>query len=135
MHLAGGKVSVQRMIQTVVNMLRELEATTGIRLVTTELEILSVLYHEGPMSVQTLLGKVRASSSGFHLIKKSMQDTGLIAGCRSPHDARVKLIDLAPALRESLAVGSIDGSFTAISNAKRTYCGARSGDHLIGQHA
>ncbi len=91
------------MILMVVNKLRELEVTTGIRLVTTELEIISVLYHEGPVSVQALMGKVRASPSGFHLIKKSMQDTGLIVGCRSAQDARVKLLDLSPDLRESLA--------------------------------
>ncbi|MFM6950439.1 MAG: hypothetical protein ACKOW1_05395, partial [Novosphingobium sp.] len=93
----------ENMILMVVNKLRELEVTTGIRLVTTELEIISVLYHEGPVSVQALMGKVRASPSGFHLIKKSMQDTGLIVGCRSAQDARVKLLDLSPDLRESLA--------------------------------
>ena len=90
------------MILTVVNKLRELEGTTGIRLVTTELEIISVLYHEGPVSVQALMGKVRASPSGFHLIKKCMQDTGLIVGCRSEQDARVKLLDLSPELRANL---------------------------------
>ncbi len=96
-------MGAENMILMVVNKLRELEVTTGIRLVTTELEIISVLYHEGPVSVQALMGKVRASPSGFHLIKKSMQDTGLIVGCRSAQDARVKLLDLSPDLRESLA--------------------------------
>ena len=96
-------MGAEAMILMVVNKLRELEVTTGIRLVTTELEIISVLYHEGPVSVQALMGKVRASPSGFHLIKKSMQDTGLIVGCRSAQDARVKLLDLSPDLRESLA--------------------------------
>ncbi|MFM6950440.1 MAG: hypothetical protein ACKOW1_05400 [Novosphingobium sp.] len=90
------------MLLLVVNNLRELEGTTGARLVTTELEIISVLYHEGPLSVQELMGKVRASSSGFHLIKKSMQDAGLIAGCKADHDARVKLLDLSTGLRDNL---------------------------------
>jgi len=123
------------MIETLVNKLRELETTTGIRLVTTELEILSVLYHEGPMSVQALLGRVRASSSGFHLIKKSMQDTGLIAGCRSNLDARVKLIDLAPALRESLALSSSDAPLPVNGSAMPTYAKAQSANNAVGQHA
>lgn len=87
----------------IVKTLKELEAFTGIRLMSTELEIISVLYHEGPISVQVLMSKVRASPSGFHLIKKCMQDTGLIVGCRSESDARVKLLDLSPELRSNLA--------------------------------
>jgi len=122
------------MLETLVNKLRELETTTGIRLVTTELEILSVLYHEGPMSVQTLLGKVRASSSGFQLIKKSMHDTGLIAGFRSNLDGRVKLIDLAPALRDSLCVISGNGFNPRRGPAHHDFGAARSGNHSIGEH-
>lgn len=123
------------MLETLVNKLRELETTTGIRLVTTELEILSVLYHEGPMSVQTLLGKVRASSSGFQLIKKSMHDTGLIAGFRSNLDGRVKLIDLAPALRDSLAVCCGDAPAPLNSIARPSYAKVRTADTAMGHHA
>lgn len=101
------------MILMVVNKLRELEGSTGIRLVTTELEIITVLYHEGPVSVQALMGKVRASPSGFHLIKKCMEDTGLIVGCRSEQDARVKLLDLSPELKDSLAAIYLDASAQA----------------------
>lgn len=102
------------MILAVVDKLRELELSTGMRLVTTELEIISVLYDEGPISVQALMGKVRASPSGFHLIKKCMHDTGLIMGDRSDQDARVKLLDLSPELRENLATINKD---PAVSNA------------------
>ncbi len=87
----------------IVKSLRKIEGLTGIRLMSAELEIIGILYNDGPISVQALMGKVRASPSGFHLIKKSMQDTGLIVGCRSAQDARVKLLDLSPDLRESLA--------------------------------
>ena len=86
----------------VVKSLKEIEGLTGIRLMSTELEIIGVLYNDGPISVQALMGKVRASPSGFHLIKKCMQDTGLIVGCRSEQDARVKLLDLSPELRANL---------------------------------
>ena len=123
------------MISTLVKKLREMEDTTGVRLVSTELEIISVLYHEGPVSVQTLMGKVRASSSGFHLIKKSMQDTGLIAGVRSNLDARVKRLDLAPALRENLAAIQGDKALhTAVPNGLgRTR--SRSVEPSASQHA
>ncbi len=113
------------MILTVVNKLRELEGTTGIRLVTTELEIISVLYHEGPVSVQALMGKVRASPSGFHLIKKCMQDTGLIVGCRSEQDARVKLLDLSTELRENLSAVYSDRMASAAQQPDRSGADAR----------
>lgn len=124
-----------RMILTVVNKLRELEGSTGIRLVTTELEIISVLCQDGPASVQALMGKVRASPSGFHQIKKCMEDTGLIVGCRSDQDARVKLLDLSPELRESLATAYRDQTPSASSHAEHRRSGTASSAQPISEFA
>lgn len=123
------------MILAVVDKLRELEASTGMRLVTTELEIISVLYDEGPISVQALMGRVRASPSGFHLIKKCMHDTGLIVGDRSDQDARVKLLDLSPDLRANLAAIYKNPSAANSPRPGLDRLGQRAGDRSISQHA
>lgn len=83
--------------------IKKLERQIGIRLVTTEFEIINLLYHDGPISIQALMGRVRSSPSGFYLIKKNMEETGLITQFKAEHDARVRLIDLSSELRANLA--------------------------------
>lgn len=75
---------------------------TNRRLVTTECEMISVLYADGPMSVQQLMRETRISPSGFQLSKRCLQDIGLIVTKRSTEDGRVILLDISANLRMGL---------------------------------
>ncbi len=85
-----------------INAVRQAEIITNRRFVTTECEIISLLYSNGPMSVQRLMREVRISPSGFQLSKRCLHDLGLIVSHRSPEDGRVTLLDLSPGLRRDL---------------------------------
>jgi hypothetical protein len=85
-----------------VDALRCAEALTNRRFITTECEIISLLYSRGPLSVQRLMHEVRSSPSGFQLTKRCLQDIGLIVSQQSIEDRRMTLLDLAPDLRREL---------------------------------
>ena len=103
-----------------IDQLNALADTIGVPMITPELEILSYLCEQGPVSSRKLMGVSRLSPAGFHIVRKRLVDLGLIVGRKCDQDSRKTLYDISSSLRvmfETMAAGAVTRSSAEIGRA------------------
>ncbi len=86
----------------ILDQILSLESTIGLPLVTPEMQACAFLFHKGPSPSHHLQSALRTSPAGFHNVKRRLIERGVIAGRKSPDDARVTLYDLTDHVRQLL---------------------------------
>lgn len=103
-----------------IDQLNAFADTVGVPMITPELEVLSYLYEQGPVSSRKLMGVSRLSPAGFHILRKRLVDLHLIVGRKCDQDSRKTLYDISPSLRvmfETMAAGAAKRPSSEIGRA------------------
>lgn len=87
---------------------RGIEASTGIRALTLEFEILMELYFSGELSAGEVLSRVHASQASFSAIARRMLDEGLVVANPGNPDRRRTIYSISEQARELIAASVRD---------------------------
>lgn len=87
-----------------MQVLGDLEKRLRLRLVTSEFEIITWLFCNGPTPSRDLARHTKASIANFQLIVRRLKDDGVVVTNLGDQDRRVREYDLSPKIR-----GEING--------------------------